>query len=522
MKKQIMSIAAAAAILTTGAMAFDSYEYSNGNNNIVTDVNGAIVKSSYTGANALPSGTINKSADQKGDALIYPLYSSADGYQSEVVVRNTSKNAIVAKVVFYSAKDSRELRDFNIYLSGYDVFRFTVKDGKIVSSDGSVIVASVLESDVDIYNAGTVDDYKNLKFASTTSPFSASLSEDKGYIAVFGMIESDDKKDSSGLAFHNKHDDLYAAYAHLLDTTRGTLWRNWRLANGKLNPSYMVGSMFTGSGLITAPNVDISATGSAHTWKEKGKADHTADFTGVSSVLTGHITLTNPSTTNDLLLPATAINDFSEDNDNTVMWTPGEYASIADRCIDHDATGAFYDVTCVAADAAMLNVTTATYTYAHNGGTTATDNRVYITQPYKRTLLQIDPTVNYGYTYVSTKTSRKVETGAKSFFTTTASVYDEAERTTADPVKTVGSVGPALSGDATDNTTTPAPTGYVNEVEMIRSDAFEHHATTNTQFGKGNGFAKFNVGVSSIITQMVASTAGDSIETNWIYSDSTK
>jgi len=520
MKKQIMSIAAAAALFTTGAIAFDS----NTAGVIATDAGTGIIPSSYTAGDAgIATTAITKSSTQKGDALIYPYFTTEGNYSTEIVVRNTSEDAVVAKVVFYSGKDSKELRDFNIYLSGYDVFRFTIdKKGnasEITSEDGSVITHGVLERDV-LDPTKTADDYTGLRFASKDNKFTAPLGENRGYVAIFGMVQSDDYQgrenpDGSKLAFHNRHDDLYAGYAKLLDNNRGSDWRYWRNQDGLLNPDFMVGSMFTGDVNIEAPNTIV---GTEITWKE-GDSNRTATFHGVDSVLTGQVNVRNTTNGTDMILPATAINNFS-DGDKVVLWSPGEYASIADRCIEYVAGKAQYDALCVRTDANAFNVNSATYTYANKGDLTSADNKIFITQPYKRTLLQLGDTA--GYTYNSTYTSSKVEAGYKSFFQSDAYVYNENEKTPPKVVTTTENtiVGAALSGNGLGSTPPEAePTGYTDEVQMLNASAFELNEDVKAEYGKGNGFAKFNVGVPAIITQMVASRAGDSVETNWVYSD---
>lgn len=499
--KKILSAAAAVAVMTSGAMAFDTY-----NNNLATDSGGKITYASYT--TGVPMTTaFTLSTTQKGDALIYPAFTQDDGFGTEIVVRNTSDKAIVAKAVLYAGEDSEELLDFNIYLSGKDVCRFTIKDGVISSSDGSIRTSGIYPNDVNVYDTTTArdkTDYTDIKFADELAfsyPFAADKAT-KGYVAIFGMVQADSI--TSGVSdikggFHNNHDDLYAAYAKLLNDTRGTAWRDIK------NSSVILGSMFINN-VTTAPN--IALPGTATTWNLSSSKTATTTFTQVDDVLTGHVRLEN-SNGYDMLLPATAISGFSIDNsgpDNVVLWTEGEYAAIADRCIV--ATGDSYDTTCLTNDAANFMVNSAVYTYANAEG--ETDNSVVITQPYKRIMLQLGQTT--GYSFVSTKTTKTVETGAKSYFTTTADVYDEDENK-AETQYTTGIILSGLEGS------TPSVDKYTSEVEAIGPEAFEMSDVAKEDFGAGNGFADFTVGVPAIITQMVATKPGSTAELNWVYSD---
>ena len=123
--KKILSAVAAVAIVSTGLMAFE------------TDTTQSILNSNYVGG--VPSqNELNLSTSQKGDALIFPYYYAQDGWTSEIVIRNTSPYATVAKVSLHDYRDSDDMGDFNIYLSPYDVFRFTIKDGAVRTADGSI------------------------------------------------------------------------------------------------------------------------------------------------------------------------------------------------------------------------------------------------------------------------------------------------------------------------------------------------------------------------------------------------
>jgi len=517
--KKLLSAAAAVAVMTSGAMAFDSVKNSAGNATLATDKGGKIQYSSYTQASEF-NQTIKISPDRTGNALIYPVFMNDGNFSTEIVVRNSSNHAVVAKAVFYSSKDSEEKLDFNIYLSAKDVCRFKIKDGVVSSNDGSIRTDGIRYDDA---NGTEHGDYTSIQFANT-KPMAHAFSTPGGYVAIFGMVQANSGSSKPGdinETFHNAHDDLYAAYAKLLDDKRP----GWRRL---LDADVRVGSMFIKDETI-APNITIDDNETT-SWSTDGANPdvHSTHFSAVDpDILAGEVRLINEKNGNDMLLPALAIDNYSykdaDDNNKSyvTLWTEGEYASIADRCIDGNNTAVYYEKTCVENDAKQFELPSnkvAIYTYS-NEGANQQYNQVVITQPYKRILLQLAESSVHGYKYISTRTSTRVETGAKSYFTTYAKVYDENENASV----RARSNGITFSGE---EGTASKILPYQKEVQVIRPDAFDQSETNigngktiKDKFGSGNGFAEFNLkGIPAIMTQMAASHAGSRTELNWIYS----
>src|SRR5215210_6401525 len=70
---------------------------------------------------------VNLNPDGLGQVLIYPYYTTrADGggntYTSLLSVVNSTSSAKAVKVRFLEGKNSREVLDFNLFLSAYDVW----------------------------------------------------------------------------------------------------------------------------------------------------------------------------------------------------------------------------------------------------------------------------------------------------------------------------------------------------------------------------------------------------------------
>jgi hypothetical protein len=71
---------------------------------------------------------VNLNADGLGQVLFYPYYTSNDGNQTILSVVNTTENAKAVKVRFLEGYNSREVLDFNLYLSAYDVWAAAIAD----------------------------------------------------------------------------------------------------------------------------------------------------------------------------------------------------------------------------------------------------------------------------------------------------------------------------------------------------------------------------------------------------------
>lgn len=71
---------------------------------------------------------VNLNPDGLGQVLIYPYYTSNDGNQTILSVVNTTENAKAVKVRFLEGYNSREVLDFNLYLSAYDVWVAAIAD----------------------------------------------------------------------------------------------------------------------------------------------------------------------------------------------------------------------------------------------------------------------------------------------------------------------------------------------------------------------------------------------------------
>ena len=73
---------------------------------------------------------VNLNPDGLGQVLIYPYYTTNDGNTTLLSVVNTTSDAKAVKVRFMEGYNSREVLDFNLYLSAYDVWVAAIADSE--------------------------------------------------------------------------------------------------------------------------------------------------------------------------------------------------------------------------------------------------------------------------------------------------------------------------------------------------------------------------------------------------------
>lgn len=90
------------------------------------------------------ASAVNVNPDGLGQVLLFPYYSARGGNDTLISIINTTDRAKAVKVRFIEALNSREVLDFNLYMSPYDMWTAAVTadgDGaKMVTSDTSCTV----------------------------------------------------------------------------------------------------------------------------------------------------------------------------------------------------------------------------------------------------------------------------------------------------------------------------------------------------------------------------------------------
>lgn len=148
------------------------------------------------------STAVNLNPDGVGQALIYPYYTVNGGNTTVLSVVNTTSAGKAVKVRFLDARNSREVLDFNLYLSEYDVWTaaiFSQADNgpaNIVTSDTSCTVPGI-ENPNGLFILPTLADgrrffpFRNVNFTDFTAASQAPLRSDKrtrdGYVEMIEM-----------------------------------------------------------------------------------------------------------------------------------------------------------------------------------------------------------------------------------------------------------------------------------------------------------------------------------------------
>ncbi len=103
---------------------------------------------------------VNLATDGLGQALIFPYYTTRAGWNTLFNITNTSDQVVVIKVRFHEGYNSRDVFDFNVILSPYDVWNGTLSNGagnvpNFSTSDKTCTVPAIPAGGV-VFNDGVV------------------------------------------------------------------------------------------------------------------------------------------------------------------------------------------------------------------------------------------------------------------------------------------------------------------------------------------------------------------------------
>ena len=514
MTKKFLSTVAAAALISTSAMAYEVKELSSMSSTLSGNTITATTAFNAAGNIAMPNRKVSNS-------LLFPAFFSSTGWETTIRVVNTSTtNAIVAKVVFYDGTDSRELKDFNIYLSANDVW---VGNIKIV--DG---VATVISTDDSAPIEATVA-RGAYPMATATDPMTATLSANSGYIEVIGMVAGEAQIAENGgnatkyatqdARYHQMHSLLREDYTKFSQAARGA----------------SASSIFK-DGVVQGKDANFPyrtmTDNAATTFDSLGAATAHVAAAGAGAVLTplaGDIRITNTTNGTDMVMPAINL-DYTTNataGGEALVYLEGEKANIVDVNIDTTAAAETYSVAAVDADLVKLTPKVAYITY---GDAAINNNYALFTSPFKRTIAQLTTPVLAADTvnvtngaaniskYFNDADLRDVTAPNYGSFSLTASIFDQSENTMA-----AGQFSPA---------TTPTII-LKNELDSTGTDITDtnklpYYLDQASASGFSNGYVVLrntdttNNQIPAIVTQMMATTAGSTTVTNWIHPTTTK
>ena len=537
MIKKVLSIAAAAAITVTGASAFDIFDDGSFGSGLPYGYNNAAATPSLMATTPIAIANTK----QAGDALIFPAYYVGNGWETHLRVINTSStNAVVAKVVIYAGDDSRELRDFNIYLSAGDVWTGTIKvdeDGqaKLISTDdssplpggGMADANNPMKSDPIDVSAGYVEVIGCAMAVDQTRDVLGSA------VAVGAPFTAQDFKDARA---NQDHAALRTAYNNAAQNARG------------INPPVIFNKGVITSGALV-PNVNLAT---AITTNTNAGGDNQPDyfFGPVANVLVGDVRITDTVNGKDMVMPAIRLRNVTEDtaaNPQALLFVEGEAANIADRALtgadgaagstanNNNAAASEYHYVQIVADMAVFNTNNVWMTYGDS--TSLVNNQLLLTSPYKRIALFADITPNAGPNATLPASNNNITpaglaasgvrggvySGVQSannaitnfgYFTALALVFDESENQ-AQASQFSPATTPTLNFHYEVSATESNPT------ETDNLSYYLQQAQQNGGFARGYTLMQFIVNgaatpVPTIATQMMATEAAGRVITNWI------
>jgi hypothetical protein len=218
---------------------------------------------------------VNMNPDGLGQVLIYPYYTVRDGNTTLLSVVNTTDSAKAVKVRFNEGYNSREVLDFNLYLSAWDVWTAALYDDAgtptMVTSDTSCTVPYFYGNDTDAFG-NTVGTQEFLHFAYTGANVDGGpTSIDRAKEGHFEIIEMGTLTDDSATA---KRVGSATAATHVLKDGKSVplncqqLIDNWSVISG-VNGMWVAGlvdgksnidiernsgGLFGGAGVINVGN----------------------------------------------------------------------------------------------------------------------------------------------------------------------------------------------------------------------------------------------------------------------------
>lgn len=127
---------------------------------------------------ASSASALNLNPDGLGQVLIYPYYTVNDGNQTLVSVVNTTNRVKAVKVRFLEGRNSKEVLDFNLYLSPFDVW------AAAVYATGATGPANLITNDTSCTVPRNVNvPFRNYQYTGSNQDFP------DGDLAVLGSLD---------------------------------------------------------------------------------------------------------------------------------------------------------------------------------------------------------------------------------------------------------------------------------------------------------------------------------------------
>jgi hypothetical protein len=449
-------------------------------------------------------------ASAAGQHLVFPAFFTGSGWETSIKIVNTSGNAVVAKAVLYDGKDSHEIKDFNIYLSANDATEFKIKE----ASTGVYQVYGTDSSLPTIVNNTQAQ-------ASTTNPLSsnfAAADSNFGYVVVYSMADTSAAA-NTGIAktYHQKHAELRLDYEKVARLARTTSLSPTVLFNAN---GVWQGHIDDQTCIAAGTGQDLNGTSAAN--PTSLGAGINVKFDRAADNLIGYARITDTINGKDMVANATQIK-AATGSSRAVFWIEGEAARF-DQAFGTNATGtnkaftsAELNTTIATAKGALADVTGAYVNYGESAS--FVDNIMLVTQPLKRIVVENN----------NTATSTAAGTASDG---AAANYYSAVTKSSAGAITSYGCMNAQLSIYNMDEVAasasqfSPASTPLLtmcNEVASTETTTGKKMSQFLTETGFTAGYLVANFidtagngkSYDAIVSQMLATTAGGKVVTNW-------
>jgi hypothetical protein len=111
----------------------------------------------------VPAHAVNVSQNGLGQVQLFPYYTVKNGYDTYVHLTNTSSDTVLVKIRFRESLNSREVRDFNIILSPYDMWTASISAqgaGATVRTNDKTCTSPILPA------SSTASGFREIAFTS--------------------------------------------------------------------------------------------------------------------------------------------------------------------------------------------------------------------------------------------------------------------------------------------------------------------------------------------------------------------
>jgi hypothetical protein len=318
---------------------------------------------------------VNLATDGLGQALIFPYYTTRAGWNTLFNITNTSNEVVAIKVRFHEGFNSRDVFDFNVILSPYDVWNGTLSNGvgdvpTFSTADTTCTVPAIPSGGVS-FNDGVITNgllaYTGSAADTTVANLLTTDRMREGYVTVMMMGSSP----PVGLAFGAVHTTARipgnCAALRNAFALQGTTIAQLRAAF----PNYAINPLKGAFSLVNAANG----------WNASGSATTLADFYDPTAVAGA------PDNLITAQLPPSSVGNVYTDSfhepELSSANTPGEVLLTSGVVSTSTATGGADAVSFVLRRASVINQWANRVASAATGGWSVASDWV-LTFPTKR------------------------------------------------------------------------------------------------------------------------------------------